>query len=114
VPVRRHKFNPDDFPRLVCKLMELDTTPYAWSEEGIPCDCCAEPIVLGDGAGICPEHAVGLLELRGGGVMGDLPPLAVLAGTSHVVARGFGLPDRAGWLQAMIGPFLDPPAPEAA
>jgi hypothetical protein len=38
----------------------------------------------------------------------------VLPGTSHFVSPGFGLPDRAGWLLAMIGPFLDPPAPEAA
>jgi hypothetical protein len=45
--------------------------------------------------------------------MGDLPRLAVLPGMAPFVSRGFGLPDRAGWLLAMIGPFLDAPAREA-
>jgi hypothetical protein len=50
----------------------------------------------------------------GGGVIGDLSPLAVLPGMSHVVSPAFGLAGRADWPLAMIGAFLDPPAPEAA
>jgi hypothetical protein len=56
----------------------------------------------------------GLFELRGGGVMGDLLPLAPCCRRRIACpSRGFGLPDRVGWLLAMIGAFLDPPAREA-
>jgi hypothetical protein len=93
--------------------MELDTTPSAWSEDGIRAIAAPNLIVLGDCDAARLEHAVGLFELRGGGVMGELPRLAVMPGTAPLVSPGFGLPDRAGWLLAMIGPFLDPRAPEA-
>jgi hypothetical protein len=49
----RHKVNPDDFPKLVWKLMELDTTLYAWSEEDIPAIATPNLIVLGDSDGAC-------------------------------------------------------------
>ena len=50
--------------------------------------------------------------------MGDLAGLprsrlAVLPGTTHFVPPGFGVLDRADWLVAMIGEFLDAPMPEA-
>ena len=49
--------------------------------------------------------------------MGDLAGLpksqfAVLPGTTHFVPPGSGLLDRADWVLAMIGPFLDAPLPE--
>jgi pimeloyl-ACP methyl ester carboxylesterase len=70
--------------------------------------------VIGDADGICPEHAVEMFRLRGGGVFGDLAglpaaQLAVLPGTTHV-----GLLDRADWLLAMVPPFLDAPMTEGA
>lgn len=109
--------NPDDFPKLVEKLKQLDTTPYAWPEEDIRAIAAPTLIVLGDSDGIRLEHAVELFGLRGGGVMGDLAgmpasQLAVLPATSHFVPPGFGLLDRAEWLLAMIPPFLDAPMPE--
>jgi pimeloyl-ACP methyl ester carboxylesterase len=108
--------NPGDFPKLVEKLKQLDTTPFAWPEEDIRAIAAPTLIVLGDSDGIRLEHAVELFRLRGGGVMGDLAglpasQLAVLPGTAHFVPPGFGLLDRAEWLLAMIPPFLDAPLP---
>jgi pimeloyl-ACP methyl ester carboxylesterase len=104
--------NPDDFPRLVEKMTALDSTPFAWPEEDIRAIAAPTLIVLGDSDGVTLEHAVELFKLRGGGVMGDLAgmpesQLAVLPGTSHFVPPGSGMLDRADWLVAMIGRFLD-------
>jgi pimeloyl-ACP methyl ester carboxylesterase len=104
--------NPGDFPKLVEKLTQLDTTPFSWPKEDIRAITAPTLIVLGDSDGVRLEHAVELFKLRGGGVMGDLAgmpasQLAVLPGTSHFVPPGSGLLDRAEWLLAMIPPFLD-------
>jgi pimeloyl-ACP methyl ester carboxylesterase len=108
--------NPGDFPKLVEKLKRLDTTEFAWPERDVRGISAPTLIVLGDSDGIRLEHAIELFALRGGGVMGDLAglpesQLAVLPGTTHFVPPGFGLLDRAEWLLAMIGPFLDAPPP---
>ena len=108
--------NPGDFPKLVEKLTQLDTTSFAWPEEDIRAIAAPTLIVLGDSDGVRLEHAVELFRLRGGGVMGDvagLPAsqLAVLPGTAHFVPPGHGLLDRTEWLLAMIPPFLDAPMP---
>jgi pimeloyl-ACP methyl ester carboxylesterase len=109
--------NPADFPRLVEKLTQLDTTPFAWSDEDIRAIAAPTLIVLGDSDGVRLEHAVELFVLRGGGVMGDLAglpksQLAVLPGTAHYVPPGSGLLDRVEWLLAMLPPFLDASEPE--
>jgi pimeloyl-ACP methyl ester carboxylesterase len=108
--------NPGDFPKLVEKLKQLDTTDFAWPEEDIRGIAAPTLIVLGDSDGVRLEHAVEMFKLRGGGVMGDLEglpesQLAVLPGTAHFVPPGSGLLDRADWLLAMIPPFLDAPPP---
>lgn len=104
--------NPGDFPKLVEKLTQLDSAPFAWPEQDVRAIAAPTLIVLGDSDGIRLEHAVELFKLRGGGVMGDLAgmpasQLAVLPSTSHFVPPGHGLLDRADWLLAMIAPFLD-------
>jgi pimeloyl-ACP methyl ester carboxylesterase len=109
--------NPDDFPKLVEKLTQLDTTAYAWPQRDIARIAAPTLIVLGDSDGVRLEHAVELFGLLGGGVMGDLEglpksQLAVLPGTAHYVPPGFGLLDRTEWLLAMIAPFLDAPMSE--
>lgn len=111
--------NPGDFPKLVEKLTQLDTTPYAWPEQDIARIAAPTLIVLGDSDGVRLEHAIELFTLLGGGVMGDLEglpksQLAVLPGTTHYVPPGFGLLDRTEWLLAMIAPFLDAPMPEGS
>ena len=111
--------DPGDFPKLVQKLKELDTTPFAWPEDDIRAIPAPTLVVVGDSDGIRLQHAVELFELRGGGVMGDLAglpqsQLAVLPGTTHFVPPGSGLMDRTEWLLSMIPPFLDaPPAADA-
>jgi pimeloyl-ACP methyl ester carboxylesterase len=107
---------PDDFPKLVQKLKELDTTPFAWPADDIRGIKAPTMIVLGDSDGVRLEHAVELFRLLRGGVMGDLQgmpasQLAVLPGTAHFVSPGMGLLDRAEWLLALIPPFLDAPMP---
>ena len=111
--------NPGDFPILVEKLKQLDTTPFAWPEEDIRSIAAPTMIVLGDSDGVRLEHAVELFKLRGGGVMGDLAgmpdaQLAVLPGTTHFIPPGFGVLDRAAWLLPMVAAFLDAPMPEGS
>jgi pimeloyl-ACP methyl ester carboxylesterase len=111
--------NPDDFPKLVEKLKQLDMTPFSWAEGDIRAIAAPTMIVVGDSDVVRLEHAVELFGLRGGGVMGDLAglpqsQLAVLPGTAHFIPPGSGLLDRAEWLLAMIPPFRDTPVPEGS
>jgi pimeloyl-ACP methyl ester carboxylesterase len=109
--------NPEDFPTLVEKLKQLDSTPYAWPVEDIRGIAAPTLFIVGDSDAVRLEHAVELFKLLGGGVMGDLTglpksQLAVLPSTTHFVPPGFGVLDRADWLVSMIGDFLDAPMPE--
>jgi pimeloyl-ACP methyl ester carboxylesterase len=109
--------NPADFPRLVEKLTELDTTEFAWSPDDVRAITAPTLVVLGDSDIVRLEHAVELFGLLGGGVMGDLvglpqSQLAVLPGTTHFMPPGSNVLDRAEWLSAMIGRFLDAPMPD--
>jgi pimeloyl-ACP methyl ester carboxylesterase len=106
--------NPEDFPRLVEKLKQLDMTPFEWDISGIEAPTL---IIVGDSDIIRLEHVVEMFRLLGGGVMGDLAGLpnarlAVLPGTTHFIPPGSGLLGRAGWLVPMINEFLDAPMPE--
>jgi len=67
--------SPGNFPKLVEKLKQLDTTPFTWPEQEIRAITAPTLIVLGDSDGIRLEHAVELFGLLGGGVMGDLAGL---------------------------------------
>lgn len=103
--------NPENFPRLVEKLIELDTQEFHWSPEAIRAIAAPTLLIFGDADIITLEHIVEMFRLRGGGVNGDvtgLPDarLAVLPGTTHV---GVGMV-RAGWVALMTAEFLDAPA----
>jgi pimeloyl-ACP methyl ester carboxylesterase len=107
---------PEDFPTLVAKLKQLDMEPFAWLPEDIRGIAAPTLLIIGDSDAIRLEHAVEMFRLLGGGVMGDMgglpkSQLAVLPGTTHFVPPGSGVLDRAGWLLAMIPPFLDAPMP---
>jgi pimeloyl-ACP methyl ester carboxylesterase len=115
----RNAPNPGDFPRLVEKLKQLDTTEFAWPDDDIRGIAAPTMIVLGDSDVVRLEHAVALFRLLGGGVMGDLQgmpksQLAVLPGTSHFMPSGVGVLDRTHWLMQLIRPFLDAPMPASA
>jgi pimeloyl-ACP methyl ester carboxylesterase len=114
----RNAPNRGDFPRLVEKLKQLDTTEFAWPAEDIRGIAAPTMIVIGDSDVVRLEHAVELFGLLGGGVMGDLQgmpksQLAVLPGTSHFMPPGFGVLDRVHWLLELIPPFLDAPTPRS-
>ena len=103
--------NPDDWPTLVAKKLDLDRSWRGWSPETIRAVQAPALLVIGDADIVRPEHTVEMFRLFGGGVPGDLaglPPsrLAVLPGTTHVT-----LVDRAEWLTSMITEFLDAPMP---
>lgn len=105
---------PDDFPKLVEKLKQLDMMPYAWPEEDIRGISAPTLFIVGDSDAIRLDHAVGLFKLLGGGIMGDLaglpkPRFAVLPATTHFVPPGYGVLDRVDLLVPMINEFLDAP-----
>jgi pimeloyl-ACP methyl ester carboxylesterase len=99
--------DPGNWPALLAKVqaMELpEITPQVISAISVPI-----LLIIGDSDIVTPEHAVAMLRLLGGGVLGDLVPmppsrLAVLPGTSHI-----GVTGRADMLMTMIPPFLDEP-----
>jgi pimeloyl-ACP methyl ester carboxylesterase len=96
---------PENWPALLAKVqaMELpEITPRAISAIDIPI-----LLIIGDSDIVTPEHAVAMFRLLGGGVLGDLVPMAtaqfaVLPGTSHI-----GVANRTDMLMTMIPPFLD-------
>jgi pimeloyl-ACP methyl ester carboxylesterase len=105
--------HPEDFPKLVEKLLELDNKIQNWPAEDIQGISAPTLLIVGDSDIVRPEHAVEMFKLLGGGVPADLvglpnAQLAILPGTSHVT-----LIDRVELLNAMIVAFLDAPMPEA-
>jgi pimeloyl-ACP methyl ester carboxylesterase len=97
---------PDDFPRLMDKVKEMNkNTPELTAEQFRAID---KPmlVIIGDADIIQPEHAVEMFRLLGGGPMGEMglpkSSLAILPGTMH--SR---IMERADWLTEMINEFLD-------
>ena len=109
---RKLAANPDGFPALVEKLIQLEKEPMAW-EEDVRALKTPVLIITGDADVATLEHSVALFRLLGGGVMGDmgkpLPQsrLAVLPATSHTAV--ITQPDL---LYAFIEPFLEGETPK--
>jgi pimeloyl-ACP methyl ester carboxylesterase len=80
--------NPEGFPELARKLIQLEKEPMAW-EEDVRKLKTPVLIITGDADVSTLEHSVSMFRLLGGGIMGDmgkpLPSsrLAVLPATSH-------------------------------
>ena len=106
---------PQDFPKLVEKLKQLDATPFNWDAA---MKALAHPtmIVSGDYDVTMPEHAIEMFRMRGGGsaalaaqgVLQGPPParLLILPATSHV-----GVIAEADIVVSLVVPFLDEAAP---
>ncbi len=99
--------HPQDWPRLLAKVQQLNREFVDWSPEAIASIKVPTLLIAGDSDIVRPEHVVELFRLLGGGVPGDnvsLPnvQLAVLPGTTHIT-----LVDRTQWLVPMITGFLD-------
>ena len=104
--------NPEGFPELVKKLIQLEKEPMAW-EEDIRAMKTPVLIISGDADVATLEHAVAMFRLLGGGHMGDmgkpLPAsrLAVLPATSHTAVIS-----QTNLLLAFIEPFLKGETPK--
>ncbi len=104
--------NPDGFPALVEKLIQLEHEPMAWEEDVKQLETPVL-IISGDADVNTLEHAVAMFRLLGGGGMGDmgkpLPEsrLAVLPATSHTAVIG-----QVDLLHALIEPFLEGETPK--
>lgn len=104
--------NPDGFPALVEKLIQLEKEPMAW-EAGVRALKSPVLIITGDADVATLEHSVALFRLLGGGVMGDmgqpLPAsrLAVMPATSHTAVI-----NQPELLMAFITPFLKGETPK--
>ena len=99
--------HPQDWPRLITKVKQLNREFVDWSPEAIASIKVPILLIAGDCDIVRPEHVVDLFRLLGGGVPGDnvgLPnvQLAVLPGTTHIT-----LVDSPQWLVPMITGFLD-------
>ncbi|MGK9171238.1 alpha/beta hydrolase [Inquilinus limosus] len=104
--------NPDGFPELVRKLIDLEKEPMAW-EADVKALKTPVLIITGDADVATLEHSVALFRLLGGGAMGDmgkpLPAsrLAVMPATSHTAVIG-----QVELLHAFIEPFLKGETPK--
>ena len=104
--------DPDGFPALVEKLIQLEKEPMAWEEDVKKLETPVL-IISGDADVNTLEHAVAMFRLLGGGAMGDMGKplaesrLAVLPATSHTAVIG-----QVDLLHAFIEPFLEGETPK--
>ena len=104
--------NPNGFPELARKLIQLEKEPMAW-EADVRTLKTPLLIIAGDADVATLEHMVALFRLLGGGEMGDMGKplaasrLAVLPATSHTAV--ITQPDL---LHAFIEPFLKGQTPK--
>jgi len=104
--------NPDGFPALVAKLIQLEKEPMAW-EEDVKKMKTPTLVITGDADAATLEHSVALFRLLGGGVMGDMGKplaasrLAVLPATAHTAVI-----TQVDLLHAFVEPFLQGKTPK--
>ncbi|CAN7687894.1 alpha/beta hydrolase [Ensifer sp. ENS06] len=109
---RKLAANPDGFPDLVKKLIQLEKEPMAW-EADVKALKIPVLVIAGDADVATLEHTVALFRLLGGGAMGDmgkpLSPsrLAILPATSHTAVI-----NQTELLEAFIEPFLKGETPK--
>ncbi len=94
---------PEDWPRLVKKVMEMAVDFPGWPREALQALRAHTLVMIGDADIVSPEHAVEMFRL--------IPNarLAVLPNTDHFLRL---YPDPA-WVVAMLVDFLAAPLPEA-
>jgi pimeloyl-ACP methyl ester carboxylesterase len=105
--------NPNGFPELARKLIQLEKEPMAWEADvrGLKMPVL---VISGDADVATLEHTVSLFRLLGGGEPGDMGKplaasrLAVLPATSHTAVI-----TQPELLHAFIEPFLKGEAPKS-
>lgn len=109
---RKLAANPDGFPDLVKKLIQLEKEPMAW-EADVKALKAPVLIIAGDADVATLEHNVALFRLLGGGAMGDVGKplsasrLAILPATSHTAVI-----NQTDLLYAFVEPFLKGETPK--
>jgi pimeloyl-ACP methyl ester carboxylesterase len=109
---RKLAANPDGFPELAKKLIQLEKEPMAW-EADVKTLKAPVLIIAGDADVATLEHNVALFRLLGGGAMGDMGKplavsrLAILPATSHTAVI-----NQTDLLYAFIEPFLNGETPK--
>ncbi|GLS31171.1 Pimeloyl-ACP methyl ester carboxylesterase [Mesorhizobium albiziae] len=98
---------PENFSKLVAKLVKLDTTPQDWPADAIKAIKAPTLVISTDADVIQPEHSVEIFRLRGGGHSPDFmsagtTELAILPGTSHMAVM-----ERTDILVPMVTNFFD-------
>jgi pimeloyl-ACP methyl ester carboxylesterase len=99
--------DPKHWKEFINKMKKFVTTTYDFGADKIKAIKSPTLIIIGDGDGVLPEHAVEMYRLRGGGYMVDFGPihaaqLAILPGSSHISVMM-----QTDWLVSMVVPFLD-------
>ena len=99
--------DPKHWKEFINKMKKFVTTTYDFGAERIKAIKSPTLIIIGDGDGVLPEHAVDMYRLRGGSYMVDFGPihaaqLAILPGSSHISVMM-----QTDWLVSMVVPFLD-------
>ncbi|MBK5569607.1 alpha/beta hydrolase [Ensifer sp. SSB1] len=109
---RKLAANPDGFPDLVKKLIQLEKEPMAW-EADVKALKTPVLVIAGDADVATLEHTVALFRLLGGGAMGDMGKplaasrLAILPATSHTAV--ISQPEL---LEAFVEPFFKGETPK--
>lgn len=109
---RKLAANPDGFPELARKLIQLEKEPMAW-EADVKALKAPVLIIAGDADVATLDHNVAMFRLLGGGAMGDMGKplsasrLAILPATSHTAAI-----NQTDLLYAFIEPFLKGETPK--
>ena len=104
--------NPNGFPELARKLIQLEKEPMAW-EADVRKLKTPVLVIAGDADVATLEHTVSLFRMLGGGEMGDMGKplsasrLAVLPATSHTAVI-----TQSDLLLAFIEPFLKGQTPK--
>lgn len=98
--------NPQDWPKLVEKIKQLDLNWKGLRDDDLRGIKSPTLLIVGDADVVRPEHVAQMYRLLGGGVPGDIvglprSQLAVLPGTTHVTVI-----TKTDWLLSMITPFL--------
>jgi len=101
--------DPTHWKDFINKMKKFVTTPYDFGADKIKAIKSPTLIILGDGDGVLPEHAVEMYRLRGGSYMIDFGPvhaaqLAIFPGSSHISTMM-----QTQWLVSMVKPFLEAP-----
>jgi pimeloyl-ACP methyl ester carboxylesterase len=99
--------DPKHWKEFISKMKKFVTTTYDFGADKIKAIKSPTLIIVGDGDGVLPEHAVEMYRLRGGSYMVDFGPihsaqLAILPGSSHISVMM-----QTQWLLSMVVPFLD-------